>query len=335
MIIFILILAFGLRLMSLNQSLWLDEATSALTTRMNLSDFFGKFIPGDFHPPLYYLALRVWAGVFGIYEIALRSLSILFAIGTIYLVYLIGKEELINKETGLVASVLIATSGLHIYYSQEARMYTMSTFLVTLVVYFFLRLLRSYDTHEKKLQKGRVVWFLFALTLGLIFLTDYLPLLIIPVFFIFGIFSKKDFSWFKKLVMSHIILVVFVLLWFPTFIKQLTSGINVTTTSPSWVNILGKFSLKDILLIPVKFGIGRVGFHDKFTYAIAVGFIFLIFGFLFVKSLLLIKKIKLIYLWLIVPILISLVISIKIPVLNYFRFLFVLPAFSRLLFNCR
>src|SRR5260221_8953689 len=101
MIIFILILSFGLRLMSLNQSLWLDEATSALTTRMNLSDFFGKFIPGDFHPPLYYLALRVWAGVFGIYEIALRSLSILFAIGTIYLVYLIGKD-LINKETGLL-----------------------------------------------------------------------------------------------------------------------------------------------------------------------------------------------------------------------------------------
>ncbi len=81
MIIFTLILALGLRLMPLNQSLWLDEATSALVTRMSLADFFGKFMPGDFHPPLYYLALRAWGTLFGTSEIALRSLSILF--GTI------------------------------------------------------------------------------------------------------------------------------------------------------------------------------------------------------------------------------------------------------------
>src|SRR5260221_14760891 len=97
MIFFTLILALGLRLASFNQSLWLDEATSALTTKMSFPDFFGKFMPGDFHPPLYYLVLRVWATFFGTSEVALRSLSLIFGIGTVYLVYLIGKD-LLNRE---------------------------------------------------------------------------------------------------------------------------------------------------------------------------------------------------------------------------------------------
>src|SRR5258708_1522279 len=310
MIIFTLILALGFRLMSLNQYLWLDEATSALTSKMILADFFGKFMTGDFNPPLYYLTLRVWAAFFGTSEIALRSLSVLFGIATIYLVYKLG---------GKIAALLLATSGLHIYYSQETRMYSMSTFLVTLTMFSFMKILD---------KKARGLWWgIFALTLGLIGLTDYLPLLIIPVFWIFGILKKKNFNWFKKLFMSHIILVVFMVLWGPTFIKQLTSGINVTTTSPSWVNVLGKFSIKDILLIPVKFVIGRVTIFDKNIYIFVVGTVTLLFGFLMYKSRRYLRELKLVWLWLVVPIVLALVVSIKIPVLNYFRFLFVLPAF--------
>jgi len=52
-----------------------------------------------------------------------------------------------------------------------------------------------------------------------------------------------------------------------------------------------------------------------------------VFGFLLIKSFRLIKNIKLIWLWLIIPLAIAFIISIKIPVLNYFRFLFLLPAF--------
>src|SRR5258708_22082891 len=130
MIIFVLIFGLILRLISLNQSLWLDEATSASTIKMSLSTFFQKFAQGDFHPPLYYLTLRLWGSIFGTSEVALRSLSILFAVATIYVVYRIGRE-LISSKAGLIASLLLATSGLHVYYSQEARMYSMSTFLVS------------------------------------------------------------------------------------------------------------------------------------------------------------------------------------------------------------
>ncbi len=315
MILIALVFGLTLRLISLNQSLWIDEATSALTTKMSLANFFGNFMPGDFHPPLYYLTLHTWGAVFGTSEIALRSLSVVFAIGTIYLVYLVGKRA------GLIAALLMATSGLHIYYSQEARMYSMSTFLVSLAIYFFTKIL-----HEKS-RVGD--WVLFSVILGLIGLTDYLPLLILPVFWIFGFLVKKDVYWWKRFIMSHIVIALGAVVWMPLFIKQLTSGINVANGSPAWVSVLGTFSIKDIVLIPVKFMIGRISFDNNIFYAFVVGILVATFGFIFLRSIKLIKSIKnlsLIWLWLIVPIALALVISIKLPVLNYFRFLFVLPA---------
>lgn len=318
MIIFTLILGLGLRLISLNQSLWLDEATSALTTKMSLADFFTKFMPGDFHPPLYYLLLRVWSLFFGTSEIALRSLSILFGVGTVYLVYLIGKK-IINSEVGLIAGILLATSGLHIYYSQEARMYAMSTFLVALFIFSLVKIIKN----ESRVE----YWLIFALTLALIGLTDYLPLLILAPIWIFIIIGKYKPKFWFKFVASHIIIAISFLILLPLFIKQFTSGISVTSSSPAWVQVLGTFSLKDILLIPVKFAIGRISFDNKFIYAGFVCLILFIFAFLIYKSRSYFKSLQLIYLWLAVPLAIALVISLKIPVLNYFRFLFVLPAF--------
>src|SRR3989344_1694944 len=121
MIIVILFTALILRLISLNQSLWLDEATTALVAKMPLSDLFTKFLPGDFHPPLYYLIINQWTKLFGYSEVSLRFPSILFGVASVFMVYLIGKEFL-DKKVGLIASLFLAMSGLHIYYSQEARM---------------------------------------------------------------------------------------------------------------------------------------------------------------------------------------------------------------------
>ena len=310
MIVFILLSGFVLRLIAINQSLWIDEATSALVTRMSLVDLFGKFLPGDFHPPFYYLLLKFWSNLFGSSEVALRSLSILFGLATIYLVYKLG---------GRIAALLMATSGLHIYYSQEARMYAMSAFLVSLAIYLFTKILHG---------KGRVGdWLGFSITLGLLGLTDYLPILILPVFWIYGILSKQKVSWWKKFVVSHNILIILGVLWLPIFVKQINSGFNVVATSPAWVLVLGPFSVKEILLIPVKFMVGRVGFDNKILYGMVVSAVGLLYGFSFVKSFKSFVKLKLIYLWLFVPIILALIISIKIPVLNYFRFLFVLPAF--------
>ena len=340
MIYLIIFFGFIFRLISINQSLWLDEATSALVAKMSVADIFSKFLPGDFHPSLYYLFLKGWVALFGMGEVALRIPSVIFGVATIYATYLVA-AKLFNRRVGLISSSLMATSGLAVYYSQEARMYSLAAFLVGFLVYLFL---------EKK-------WIYFSVILLLLGMTDYVSLFIIPVFWITGWNDRK------KLTFSHVPLAVTFIIWLPIFIKQLVVGSAVKT---SWLQLLGMATFKNTLLIPVKFMIGRISFDDKTLYAVLVGLISSLFGYLLFRAMKLpnlivgvsspsassgaeslrnettslhprayvrgisrrgIKDSKLLWAWLITPILIGIIVSLKIPTLSYFRFLFVLPAF--------
>ncbi len=298
MISLIIFFGFLLRIISINQSLWLDEATTFSTVSISISDFFNKFIVGDFHPPLYYLLFRLIPG---------RGLSILFGLGTIFLIYKIG-EKIVNKKIGLFASLLIATSGLHIYYSQEARMYSMVTFLVCFLIYSYLC---------KK-------WLLFSLCLLLVAMTDYLATLIFPIFIVDSYLDRNNI---KRIMYSFLPTLLFFVFWSNVFFIQLFSGFSSISNSPAWSKLLGELSFKEIFLLPVKFILGRVSFDNKIIYGFVSLIVTLLFFYLIYKSFYLFKKIKVVFLWLFFPFLIAILISFKIPVLNYFRFLFLLPAF--------
>ena len=299
MIFGILFLGLVFRLISLNQSLWIDEATTALVAKMSLPDIFSKFLPGDFHPPLYYLIMKFWTGIFGYSEISLRIPSIIFGLGTIYFVYLIGKK-LFNKKTGLIASALLATSGLAVYYSQEARMYALAAFLVSCSIYFLL---------EKK-------WIIFSVIAVLIGMTDYVSLFIIPVYFFIG---RK---YWKKVVLSLTLFVLSFLLWSPIFIKQILAGFSVKYSA--WWNLLGTSNFKNLALFPVKFMFGMISFDNIILYFVIAALVSFLFGYLLYKSL---QAPKILWVWLIFPILLGFLISFIVPTLTYFRYLFCLAPF--------
>lgn len=298
------ILAFGflLRIISINQSLWLDEATTAHVSVMSFKEIFTKFIPGDFHPPFYYLIMKIWVGFFGSSEISLRIPSLLFGLGTVYLTYKIALSKFSEKEA-LIASLLTSTSGMLIYYSQEARMYSLVVFLVCLSIYLF--------------QKG--LWKLFSLTLIILAATDYVALSVVPVFYLIS----KD----KKLFLKTLIpLFVFFVLWSKTFLIQLASGLKVSDTA--WGNLLGPTTLKNILLIPVKFAIGRISLDNLRVYSAIASAILMLFSYLIYKTR---KSHRDVWIWAFLPLVLGILVSFKIPTLTYFRFIFVLPAFYLLL----
>jgi uncharacterized membrane protein len=303
MIYLIILAGLVLRLISINQSLWLDEATSAMIAKMSLVDMFTRFLPGDFHPPLYYLIIKYWTAVFGYSEVALRIPSVLFGLGTIYITYLIAKK-VFNNRVALLSGALIATSGLSIYYSQEARMYSLAALLVSLLVYLFLK---------KK-------WILFSIFLVLLAATDYVSLFVVPVFWLIGL---KDW---KKLTLAHIPVLSFFIVWFPIFQKQLFGGLS--QEGSSWWNLLGPATFKNAALIPVKFIFGRISFNDKTLYGILAGAAICLFGFILYEAgtYKVRRSSKLIWGWLILPVILGIIISFKIPTLSYFRFIFCLPA---------
>lgn len=123
-----------------NESIWLDEATSILIARMNLPSVVA-WTAADIHPPLYYFSLHFWLGL-GESEFAVRALSATLGVWTIVIVYALARE-LFDPDVGLLSALLLALSPMHIWYSQEARMYAMVAAWSLLASYSLVLALRS------------------------------------------------------------------------------------------------------------------------------------------------------------------------------------------------
>ena len=126
MIWLILFLALFFRFINLNQSLWWDEAINVVYAQT--SDFWWfitKYPVGDFHPPGWFAILWVWGHLFGFSEIMVRMPSVILGAATVGLTFLLGKE-LFNRRVGFLSAFLLAIAPLHVYYSQEARMYVLA-----------------------------------------------------------------------------------------------------------------------------------------------------------------------------------------------------------------
>ena len=118
-------------------SLWLDEGFSEWASRQSIWYLWTVLPTFEPHPPLYYTLLKGWRALFGDGEAALRSLSALFGIATIPLVFAMGRMlggRRHGTVVGLAAAAMFAISPIHVQYAQEARPYAMLTFSVALAM---------------------------------------------------------------------------------------------------------------------------------------------------------------------------------------------------------
>jgi hypothetical protein len=129
----VLLGAAWLRLHDLDRtSLWLDEAISWSQSRGSLLHLV-QATAVDNYPPLHNLVLWVTIALLGDGESALRLPSALFGIANVYALYRLG-AVLWDRTTGLFAAILLSFSIVHIWYSQEARMYALLALTSTLFV---------------------------------------------------------------------------------------------------------------------------------------------------------------------------------------------------------
>lgn len=325
MIIFVLIIGLILRLISITQSLWLDEGINVIFARsLSYKDLIFNYSLGDFHPPLYHILLKSWIWVFSSSEISVRMPSVILGLGVVYITFKIG-QKLYDTKTGVIAAILIATGPLHIYYSQEARMYMLAAFFASLSVYFFISIL----TKDKLLY-----WIGFIFSTTLMLYSDYLPYLLIPTYGIYLLYFRKRISSskLKSFIPAFLLIFFFLLPWLFIFPHQLKGGLAVAAATPAWARAVGSSSLKDLALIFVKFTIGRISVDNNFIYAL----LFLPVG-LYVTLLALISTLRIsvlrsfLWFYFLIPIIFAFLLSYFIPVFAYFRLLFVLPAIYILL----
>jgi len=105
----------------------LDEAMSVNIARLPLAEMF-EALQRDGHPPLYYLLLHQWIAWFGDGDTAVRSLSSVFSVATLPLVWVAG-TRCGGRRCAVAAVVLAATSPFAIRYATEARMYALVMFI--------------------------------------------------------------------------------------------------------------------------------------------------------------------------------------------------------------
>jgi mannosyltransferase len=127
----ILLVAGYLRFRTLGQqSLWLDEAISWWESQRSLPELI-KATASDNTPPLHNLILFVLTRAFGDGEVILRFPSAVFGVANVAAIYWLG-VILNDRLAGLLAALLLTLSEFHIWYSQEARTYTLLALSATL-----------------------------------------------------------------------------------------------------------------------------------------------------------------------------------------------------------
>lgn len=300
--------AFLVRLVGLNQSLWLDEATTAkVVQNYSFISIVEQFSPFDFHPPLYYLCMKAWTLFAGYSELALRMPSVIFSLIAGYFIY---KTALciVNEKKAFWALALFLFNPLIVYYSQEARMYMLTVCLLSIATYFVFAGGKQYRL-STKIYIGIFLSTSFAVFYGSIFYISAVLLLL---------FIQKKYSVFS--VALFCVIVTIALLAPLTFSQFMHSKIALSNLAV-WQNALGTVTLKNILLIPLKFAIGRIAFQPKWLYWFIAG---IWSAFVWFKTLQGFTKYKSLLLLTTVPLILGIIFSYFSPLLSYFRFLYLL-----------
>ena len=190
--------------------LWYDEAFSALVSFGTMRDIVREMAV-DSSPPLYFLSLHLWRGVFGPSPEALRSFSVLMGVLAVPLTGLLARR-LWGRPTDLLAMGLVAVSPLHVYFSREVRPYPL---LVVLALLSILGL-------ERVADKQRTVDLLAysLVTLAACYSHNYGLLLL--GFPILGALEGR-LPW-KTAAAGVVIVLAGYAAWVPILIAQITSG---------------------------------------------------------------------------------------------------------------
>jgi mannosyltransferase len=137
----ILIIGLALRLYDLgSESYWIDEMSTVIEGQQSITTMLASGRLDQ--PPAFYIPFHLWEQMLGTNEVSTRSFSVLTGIGSIILIYIIGRE-LFGKEVGLLSAFFMAITEFQIYYSQIARFYSFFEFMALLSFLFFILSLKS------------------------------------------------------------------------------------------------------------------------------------------------------------------------------------------------
>ncbi len=162
-------------------ALWGDEACMVYLCQEPVRDIVSALAAEDrpdvdVAPPAYFILLHAWMKVLGHSVTAFRAFSALFGTLTVAAALYLG-TILFNPTVGLLTGLITAVNPFQIWYSQEGRMYSLASFLVTLCLITLVIALR---------KPGRLLqWIPFQIATVLLIYTQYYGFLLLGALTLF------------------------------------------------------------------------------------------------------------------------------------------------------
>lgn len=196
----LLIVALVLRVWGLQaQSFTMDEVSELAIAKQSLAAII---ITPDGFPPLYHLLLHWWLPAFG-GDSSARWLSVVCGLATVWAMWRLGRQ-IGGAAVGLIAAALLATSPIHVYYSQEARAYPLFFMWAVIAIWLFFQA-RSSDSPRDW------TWFGAASVLGL-YTHYYFSLLLLALVLTVPL-EEPDRHSIKRMVLTYTALALLAVPW--------------------------------------------------------------------------------------------------------------------------
>ncbi len=224
-----LILAAFLRFFGLTyQSLWNDELSSWRRSHYDsLQEVINLGVKPDVHPPGYQILLYFVERYFGDSAFQLRFPSALAGVLAVYLIYLLGLRLYSEKEA-LIAASLTAVLWFPVYYSQEARAYSLLMLFSIWSSLFWVKFMQNPPFKNNFMTtSGYVLTSLAAMYV------HYYGFLVIAIHVLFTFAHAVKFrKRILKYIFPYILLLVFYSPWIPSMISQYSGNAGHTWMKP-------------------------------------------------------------------------------------------------------
>ena len=189
-------------------SMWSDELWSMLSVHPDNSMYDNLNLQRRDQPPLYFIILKMWVILFGYNDFSARILSVILGSISVFVIGYINRN-VFNKQIALLSAFITAFSYTHIYYSLEARFYSLLFLLVTISFYTYLHIQKNRGSLYYNLVHGIIC--------AAMILTHYFAFFVVIAYCLsdlkYFIENKFDQNKFKNIVIGYLICTIITGIW--------------------------------------------------------------------------------------------------------------------------
>lgn len=242
-LIAILALYLGLTFATISRySFWFDESYSAAITEESFTEAV-SLTAVDVHPPLYYGVLTVWRSIFGDSDLAMRSLSAVFGVVALSILYVL-LRRFFDRRASLCGVLFAAIGPYMVRFGQEARMYTIAASIILAATLVLVVLMQ-----RPVKQRSMRLWVLYGVLIALALYTHYFSgLILIPhAVYVLGHYKGSLKERYKQIgpgkYYAGITALVLFGFWLPTLIVQF-----VTVSGGFWIPRVSELSFTNLVV---------------------------------------------------------------------------------------